>query len=47
MLTTENVYIPLGSPVRWSLWSGADLGLSVNRWGYHPLTPIAIRADTR
>ena len=47
MLTTENVYIPLGSPVRWSLWSGADLGLSANRWGYHPLAPIAIRADTR
>jgi peptide/nickel transport system substrate-binding protein/oligopeptide transport system substrate-binding protein len=46
-LTKENIYIPLGGPVRWSLWSGSELGLSANRWGYHPLAPIAIRADTR
>ena len=47
MLTQENIYVPLGGPVRWSLWSGSDLGLAANRWGYHPLAPITIRADTR
>ncbi|MBS0255849.1 MAG: ABC transporter substrate-binding protein [Proteobacteria bacterium] len=46
-LTQANIFLPLGPPVRWSLWSGSDLGLAANRWGYHPLAPLAIRPDTR
>lgn len=47
MLTQENIFLPLGAPVRWSLWSGSGLGLSPNRWGYHPLAPMTLKADTR
>lgn len=42
-LTAANVYIPIGAPIRWSLVrSGVD-GFSENRWGLHPLFPMAIR----
>lgn len=40
-LTTSNVFIPLGSPVRWSLVRGDVNGFSTNRWGWHPLMPMA------
>ncbi len=47
VLTKANIFIPLGAPIRWSLWSGSGLGLAPNRWGFHTLVPMAIRADTR
>lgn len=42
-LTAANVYIPLGVPLRWSLVRGDVPGFSVNRWGVHPLMPLARR----
>ena len=39
-LTTENAYIPFGVPIRWSLVSTSN-GFSPNRWGVHPLMPLA------
>ena len=39
-LTTENAYIPFGVPIRWSL-VGIDSGFAPNRWGVHPLMPLA------
>ena len=42
-LTASNAYIPIGAPIRWSLVrSGVD-GFSENRWGLHPLFPLALR----
>lgn len=42
-LAAENVFIPLGFPLRWSLVRDLDDGLSPNRWGVHPLMPLATR----
>jgi len=39
-LTTENTYIPFGVPIRWSL-VGVTSGFAPNRWGVHPLMPLA------
>ncbi|MFM5894222.1 MAG: ABC transporter substrate-binding protein [Novosphingobium sp.] len=39
-LTTENTYIPFGVPIRWSL-IGTISGFAPNRWGVHPLMPLA------
>jgi len=40
-LTLSNVYIPFGSPLRWSLIRGNVNGFAPNRWGFHPLPPMA------
>lgn len=42
-LTTANVYIPFGQPIRWSLVRGDVTGFATNRWGVHPLMPLAMR----
>lgn len=41
-LTTANVYIPLGSPVRWSAVRRDVTGFTANRWAIHPLMPLAM-----
>ncbi len=40
-LTQANSYIPFGVPIRWSLVAGGTNGFAVNRWGVHPLMPLA------
>lgn len=40
-LTGSNVFIPFGTPIRWSLVRGSVDGFSVNAWGWHPLMPLA------
>jgi peptide/nickel transport system substrate-binding protein/oligopeptide transport system substrate-binding protein len=46
-LLNENVFLPLGAPVRWSLVSGESQGFALNRWGLHSLLPMAIaRAES-
>ncbi len=42
-LTRANLFIPFAPPIRWSLVSGTVTGFSVNRWGVHPLMPLAMR----
>lgn len=42
-LTLANTFIPLGSPVRWSLVRDPQPGFAINPRGYHPLSPIARR----
>ena len=42
-LTEANVFIPFGPPIRWSLVRGDTTGFSINRLGYHPLMPLALR----
>ncbi|MEO7913929.1 MAG: ABC transporter substrate-binding protein [Novosphingobium sp.] len=42
-LTVANVFIPLGSPVRWSLVSEPGYGFAINARGLHPLSPMAMR----
>lgn len=42
-LTSLNMYIPLGAPVRWSLVRGDIDGFADNRWGLHPLFPLSLR----
>ena len=39
-LTMANAYIPFGVPIRWSLVSSTS-GFAANRWGVHPLMPLA------
>ncbi|MXO87159.1 peptide ABC transporter substrate-binding protein [Altererythrobacter aestuarii] len=41
-LQFANVYIPFGSPVRWSLVRGNVDGFMANRWGFHPLPDMAV-----
>lgn len=41
-LTQANVFIPFGPPVRWSLVRGDVTGFATNRWGWHPLMPMAM-----
>jgi peptide/nickel transport system substrate-binding protein/oligopeptide transport system substrate-binding protein len=37
----NNVYIPLGTPIRWSLVGTKINTFTVNRWGQHPLPTLA------
>lgn len=41
ILVEEEVFIPLGVPIRWSLVRGAVNGYQANRWGLHPLFPLS------
>ena len=41
-LTLANVYIPFGSPLRFSLVRGDVDGFSGNAWAFHPLPPLAV-----
>ncbi len=41
VLVAEEVFIPLGAPVRWSLVRGAVSGYQANSWGLHPLFPLS------
>ncbi len=40
-MLAEELYIPLGSPVRWSLVRGAIDAFEINPWGIHPLFPLS------
>ncbi len=40
-LTLENIYIPIGSPLRWTLVRGSVDGLESNAYAFHPLPPLA------
>ena len=40
-LVADEVYIPLGAPIRWSLVRGAITGYVPNQWGLHPLFPLS------
>ena len=40
-LVEEEVFIPLGAPVRWSLVRGSVSAFDANRWGFHPLFPLS------
>lgn len=42
-LMAANTFIPLGPPLRWSLAAPDTIGFSPNRWGVHPLLPLALR----
>ena len=41
-LALSNVYIPFGSPLRFSLVRGDVEGFVANPWAFHPLPPLAI-----
>ncbi|TIX49406.1 ABC transporter substrate-binding protein [Alteraurantiacibacter aquimixticola] len=41
-LTAANVYIPLGSPLRWSLVRSNVSGFAGNRFAFHPLPDLAV-----
>ncbi|HYD23565.1 MAG TPA: ABC transporter substrate-binding protein [Croceibacterium sp.] len=40
-LTLANLYIPFGSPLRFSLVRGNVEGFAANPWAFHPLPPLA------
>ncbi|MEQ5788328.1 ABC transporter substrate-binding protein [Erythrobacter sp. NFXS35] len=40
-LVEQEVYIPLGAPVRWSLVRGSLRNYLANQWGLHPLFPLS------
>ena len=40
-LTDDNIFIPFGAPIRWSLVRGDVDGFAANAWGWHPLMPLA------
>jgi ABC-type transport system substrate-binding protein len=40
-LTSLEAFIPFGAPIRWSLVRSNVTGFSGNRWGFHPLPPLA------
>lgn len=42
-LMAANTFIPLGPPLRWSLAAPDTIGFAPNRWGVHPLLPLALR----
>lgn len=44
-LMAANTFVPLGPPLRWSLAAADTVGFSSNRWGIHPLLPLAMRPD--
>jgi peptide/nickel transport system substrate-binding protein/oligopeptide transport system substrate-binding protein len=39
-----NLFIPLGTPLRWSLAAPDTAGFAVNRAGLHALLPLALRS---
>ena len=41
-VTQANLFIPFGSPIRWSLVRSDAVGFSTNTWGWHPLMPMAL-----
>ena len=41
ILVDEEVFIPLGAPVRWSLVRGSISNYAANQWGLHPLFPLS------
>ena len=41
-LTLANVYIPFGSPLRFSLVRGDVEGFAANPWAFHPLPALAV-----
>ena len=41
MLLAQEVFIPLGAPVRWSLVRGSITNYEPNQWGLHPLFPLS------
>ncbi len=41
-LTLDNIYIPLGQPLRWSLARGRVEPYEGNPWAFHPLPPMAL-----
>lgn len=41
-LTSANLFIPFGSPIRWSLVRGNVSGFASNAWAWHPLMPLAL-----
>ncbi len=41
VLIAQEVFIPLGAPVRWSLVRGAIDAYQPNPWGLHPLFPLS------
>lgn len=45
ILLRRNGYIPLGTPVRWSLVRGGVDGFEANGTGFHPLFPLAERPN--
>lgn len=40
-MTAANLFIPFGTPIRWSLVRGTVEGFASNTWGWHPLMPLA------
>lgn len=40
-LTRANVFLPLGTPLRWSIVRRGQTGFAPNRWAAHPLMPLA------
>jgi len=42
VLLAQNVFVPLGAPIRWSLVRGGVEGFQENRWNLHPLFPFAL-----
>jgi ABC-type oligopeptide transport system substrate-binding subunit len=40
-LTSLQAFIPFGAPIRWSLVRSNVTGFAANRWGFHPLPPLA------
>lgn len=40
-LTALDAFIPFGAPIRWSLVRSNVTGFAANRWGFHPLSPLA------
>lgn len=44
-LTSANVFIPLGEPVRWSLVRDSIAGFVANAAGFHPLAPLALHPE--
>jgi ABC-type transport system substrate-binding protein len=40
-LTSSNIYIPFGAPLRWSLIRSNVTGFVPNQWAFHPLPPMA------
>src|SRR5690606_29762191 len=41
-LTRANVFVPIGTPVRFSLVRGQVAGFVGNAWAFHPLPPLAV-----
>lgn len=40
-LTALEAFVPFGQPLRWSLVRSDVTGFAANRWGFHPLPPLA------